>query len=92
LRKLCSGLPLDLNILGAIISASDLPARPRTGPKKEHQLSLSLTDAILLVPQEHLRVSILGRRKESIDLKVSIDFTPRKAPGRAKGRPLAVAS
>jgi transcriptional regulator with XRE-family HTH domain len=91
LRKLCAGLQLDLNVLGAIISASDLPARqPRA--TKEQQLSLSLTEAILLVPEEHLRIKVLRRKSQSIDLKVSIDFAPLKHPPRgAKGRTAAVA-
>jgi transcriptional regulator with XRE-family HTH domain len=90
LRKLCSGLPLDLNILGAIISAGDLPGR-RSRQAREQQLSLSLTDAILFVPQKHLKVQVLERRSQSIDLKVSIDFTPARSPKAAKGRALSVA-
>jgi transcriptional regulator with XRE-family HTH domain len=91
LRKLCSGLPLDLNILGAIISASDLPAK-RSRSKKE-QLSLSLADAILFVPQEHLRIEVLERKSQSIELKVSIDFAPLKRPPRAaKNQAAAIAS
>jgi hypothetical protein len=52
-----------------------------------------VAEAIAFIPQEHLKVVVLRSRGRSIDLKVSIDFTPeRKAPGRAKGRSLAVAS
>ena len=89
LRKLCSGLQLNLNILGAIISASDPPARrSRTSAD---QLSLSLSDAISLVPQEHLQIKVLKRRSQSIQLKVSIDFSPPRKPPKG-GRSTAAAA
>lgn len=92
LRKLCAGLNLRFDIEGAIISASDLPANPTRRKKSEEQLSLSLTDAILSVDPGQLRVVVLKRKSQSIDLKVSIDFAPEKRPPKlAKARPLSVA-
>lgn len=90
LRKLCSGLQLNLNILGAIISASDPPAR-RSRTNADQQLLLSLSDAILLVPQEHLQIRVLKRRSQSIELKVSIDFSPARKPPKG-GRSTAAAA
>jgi transcriptional regulator with XRE-family HTH domain len=92
LRKLCSGLQLDLNILGAIISANDLPAR-RPPPNRGQQLPLSLAEVIQTIPAERLQVEILTRKTQSIDLKVTINFTRQpKLPKGAKGPSLAVAS
>jgi transcriptional regulator with XRE-family HTH domain len=92
LRKLCSGLQLDLNILGAIISASDLPARPAR-PNKNEQLPLSLAEAISFIPEEHMSVVLLKSRGQLIELKVSIDFSNQpKAPKRVKGQAVAIAS
>jgi transcriptional regulator with XRE-family HTH domain len=92
LRILCSALPLELDVEGIVISAGDFPTRKSRSTTHE-QLSLSLTDAILSIPKEHLRVEVLKRRSQSIDLKVSIDFASHpKGPKQAKGRTLAVAS
>ncbi len=92
LRKLCSGLKLDLNILGAIISASDLPAR-QARPNKNEQLPLSLAEAISFIPGEHLKIVVSKSRGQLIELKVTIDFSQTsKAPIGTKGRAAAVAS
>jgi len=92
LRILCSALQFELDIEGIDISANDFQARKSRSTKQE-QLSLSLTDAILSIPKEHLRVEVLKRRSQSIELKVSIDFASQpRTPKRAKGQTLAVAS
>jgi transcriptional regulator with XRE-family HTH domain len=92
LRILCSKLPLNLNIEGIAISASDFRPRKSRSITNE-QLALSLSDAILTIPQEHLKIQVLNRRSQSIDLKVTIDFAsiPR-IPKSAKRQTLAAAS
>jgi len=92
LRILCAKLRLRLDIEGAIISASDFRNR-RSRPEKQDQLSLSLSDVISSVDPKHLRVEVLNRKSQSIELKVSIEFSPpRKGPKRSKSRHLSAAS
>jgi transcriptional regulator with XRE-family HTH domain len=71
LRLLCSGLKLQLDIEGAVISASDL----KPSLTVEHSQQLTLFEALSSVQSSQLQVSVVKRDGKSLDLKVSIDFT-----------------
>lgn len=86
LRILCSKFPLDLRVEGITISPTDFQPQ-RSRPKRPEQLSLSLTEALLSIPQEQLKVKVLKRGSQSIDLKVTIDFRRiAMKPKRVNGR------
>ena len=93
LRILCAKLRLRLDVEGAIITASDLPIR-NNRRMRQLSLPLALTDAIFSVNSDQLQVEVLKRRRQSIDLKITIDFKSKSSKGnkRITGRTLAKAS
>jgi transcriptional regulator with XRE-family HTH domain len=79
LRILCAGLKLQLEIEGAIVSASD-PIPHRTEPAPQ----LTLFEAISSVDSKHLTVDLLKRGDQSMELKISIDFANQPGHNRPK--------
>jgi len=75
LRILCAGLKLQLDIEGAIVSATD-PVPHQVHPAEQ----LTLFEAISSVDSKQLRIDVLNRGSQSMELRVSIDFaTPQYA-------------
>ncbi len=75
LRILCAGLKLRLDIEGAIVSAND-PMPQQTQSAEQ----LTLFEAISSVDSKQLRVELVNRGSQSMELKVSIDFTASREP------------
>ena len=91
LRRLCSALSLRLDIEGAVVTGQPTESDPLGAQAVPEQMSLFR--AISSVDQSQLRVEVLSRGSQSMDLKVSIDFgDPREAtPGGSMrtGPPMA---